>query len=313
MARPEIVPAAHHHSRLVVTLATIPSRIAHIGPVIASIKAQKRRPDQIYLCISEICLRDQSPYEIPDWLQQDESVEIVVSAQDYGPATKLIGMLDREPDPQTRIVIVDDDFAYRADMVEQFERRFEEYGRAAALGCSGGRIPRHWSQIDARIGPEIEARPQLRHQFVFIAESPKDVPVDILQYGFGAIVLRGWFGDDIRALVEPLEPLFFADDVLFSGYLASKGVQRICIGGMQLPQLLGHRNTRPLHGDGRATRNLKAGISTLAERLRIWAPDNLFDPRPPRHVVVRYQVSRALRAVYRVMIRPLVALMTRSH
>jgi len=307
------VPAAPRNSRLVVTLATIPSRIAQIGPVIESLKAQTRRPDQIYLCISEICIRDQSPYEIPDWLRRDESVEIVVSAQDYGPATKLIGMLDREPDPQTRIVIVDDDFDYRADMVELFERRFEEYGRAAALGSSGGRIPRHWSQMEARIGPEIEARPQLRHEFVFIAESPKDVPVDILQYGFGAIVLRGWFGDDIRGLVEPLEPLFFADDVLFSGYLASKGVQRICIGGMPLPRLLGHRNTRPLHGDGRATRNLKAAIPALAARLHIWAPDELFDPRAPVHAVLRDLAERALRAAYRVTIRPLVTLMTRGH
>ena len=112
----------------------------------------------------------------------------------------------------------------------------------------------------ARIGPEIEARPQLRHQLVFIAESPKDAAVDILQYGFGAIVLRGWFDDDIRDLLEPLEPLFFADDVLFSGYLASKGVQRICIAGMPLP---------------RAAR--AQGHATAARR---WARDPQL-PRPP--------------------------------
>ena len=311
MARPEIVPP--RAARLVVTLATIPSRISKIGPVIESIKAQTRRPDRIYLCISAICLREQSPYDIPDWLRHDEFVEILVSPRDYGPATKLIGMLDKEPDPSTRIVIVDDDWAYNPDMVEVFERRFEEHGRRAALGSSGGRLPRQWSEMVARIGPEIEARPPLRHQLVFIAESPKDAAVDILQYGFGAIVLRGWFDDDIRDLLEPLEPLFFADDVLFSGYLASKGIQRICIGGMALPRALEHRSTMALHGDGRATRNYQAAIPALAARLDIWAPDELFDPRPPAHVVVRHLAARALRAAYRVTIRPLVMLVTRSH
>ena len=116
-------------------------------------------------------------------------------------------------------------------------------------------------------GPRSRRGHQLRHQLVFIAESPRDAAVDILQYGFGAIVLRGWFDDDIRDLLEPLEPLFFADDVLFSGYLASKGIQRICIGGMPLPRALEHRSTRALHGDGRATRNYQAAIPALAARL----------------------------------------------
>jgi len=297
------------HGRLVVTLATIPSRISKIAPVIDSIKAQTRSPDRIYVCISKFCLREQSTYDVPDWLRQDESIEVLVSPNDYGPATKLIGMLDKEPDPITRIVIVDDDWAYNPDMLEVFERRLEEYGRAA-IGSSGGRLPRHWSEMEARIGPEIEAKPQLRHQLIFVAESPEDIVVDILQFGFGAIMLRGWFDNDIRDLVEPLEPLFFADDVLFSGYLESKGIQRICISGMPLPHRLAHWNTRALHGDGRATRNYKAAIPELAARLNIWAPEELFDPRPPLHILLRYLASRALRKAYRVTIRPLVMLVS---
>jgi hypothetical protein len=277
--------------------------------VIDSVKAQTRRPDRIYVCICEVCLREQSPYDVPDWLRQDESVEVIVSTKDYGPATKLIGMLDKEPDPNTRIVIVDDDWAYNSDMLEVLGRRFEEYGRAA-IGSSGARLPRHWSKMEARIGSEIEARPQLRHQLIFVAESPKDIAVDILQYGFGAMVLRGWFDNDIRDLLQPLEPLFFADDVLFSGYLESKGIKRICIAGMPLPRRLDHWSTRPLHGDGRATRNYKAAIPELSARLNIWAPEELFDPRPPVHILLRYLASRALRKAYRVTIRPLVMLVS---
>jgi hypothetical protein len=162
--------------------------------------------------------------------------------------------------------------------------------------------------MGSRIGPEIEAKPQLKHQLIFLAESPTDVAVDILQYGFGAIVLRGWFDEDIRDLIEPLAPLFFADDVLFSGYLESRGVPRICIAGLPLPRLLDHSSVRPLHGNGRATRNYRAAIPALAARLDIWAPEDLFDPRPPMHVLLRYLAWRALRATYRVTIRPLVTL-----
>jgi hypothetical protein len=312
MARAELnsrVSVGLHDKRLVVTLATIPSRISKIGPVIDSIKAQTRRPDRIYVCVSAFSLREQSAYDVPDWLRRDELVEVLVSSVDYGPATKLIGILDKEPDPRTRIVIVDDDWAYGVDTLEVLERRFEEYGRSA-IGVSGARLPRHWSEMEARIGSEIEARPQLRHQLVFVAESPQDVVVDILQFGFGALVLRGWFDDDIRGLIEPLEPLFFADDVLFSGYLESKAIQRICISGIPLPRRLSHWNTLPLHGEGRATRNYKAAIPELSARLNIWAPEGLFEPRPPVHAVIGYLVSRAVRTIYRVTIRPLVKLIS---
>lgn len=285
-------------ARLVVTLTTIPSRIAMIGPVIESIKAQTRRPDRIYVCIPEVCLRERSSYYVPSWLHQDESVDVVVSAADYGPAHKVIGMLGREPDPTTRIVIVDDDWAYNPDMVEILERRFEELG-GAAVGLSGARLTRHWTRMEARIGPEIDAKPQLRHELVFFAESPRDVPVDILQYGFGALVLRGWFEDDIRDLVKPLEPLFFADDVLFSGYLESKKIGRVCLKGLALPRRLSQWAIRPLHGDGRATRNYRAAIPELSKRLGIWAPPTLFDPRPSPSVVARHLAGRAVQKVRR--------------
>ena len=57
----------------------------------------------------------------------------------------------------------------------------------------------------------------------------------------------------------------------------------------------------------------KAAIPALAARLSIWARDDLFDPRPPVHVVVRHLAARALRAAYRVTLRPLVTRVTRSH
>ena len=267
--------------------------------MIRSLKAQTRAPDKIYVCICEFCLWEQARYDVPAWLREDAAVEVVVSAKDYGPANKLLAILDRESEPHTRIVIVDDDWAYNPTMIEVLERRFEQLA-PAAIGSSGARLTRHWRQMESRIGPEIDAEPHLRHRLVFVAESPRDMAVDILQYGFGSMVLRGWFDTDIRDLVEPLEPLFFADDVLFSGYLEHKGIPRVCIAGLPLPRLLGHWSIKPLHGDGRATRNYKAAIPALAARLGIWAKDTLFDPRPPLHAVLRYYAARSLRRAFEV-------------
>lgn len=287
------------------TLATIPSRIASIGPVIDSIKNQTRRPDRIYVCICQFCEWEESSYEIPGWLAADDALEIVVSPTDYGPANKLLGMLHREPDPATCIVIVDDDWAYRPDMLEVLGKRFGQ-GRRAAIGSSGARIPRAWSVMETRIGGEISAKPRMPHQLVFMAESPVDIAVDILQFGFGSIVLRGWFDHDIYGLIQPREPLFFSDDVLFSAYLESKGIKRVCISGLPLPRLLDHADLRPLHGEGRSTRNYQAAIPAISSRLNIWPPESLIDPRPSVLDVLRYWGRRSMRKACRVAIESLV-------
>ena len=294
-----------------VTLATIPSRVSKIGPVIDSLKAQTRSPIGSTSVFAEFCLREQSPYDVPDWLRHDESVELLVSTKDYGPANKLLGMLDKEPDPNTRIVIIDDDWAYNQDTLEVLERRFDEFGRRAAIGSSGGRLPRHWSQMEARIGPEIEAKPQLRHQLVFIAESPRDAAVDILQYGFGAIVLRGLVRRRHSRSARAAGAAILRRRRAVLGLSREQGHPRICIAGMRLPRPLDHRSTRPLHGDGRATRTYQAAIPKLSAQLNIWALEKLFDPRPPLHVLCFDALaSQALRKAYRLAVRPLVMLVT---
>jgi hypothetical protein len=294
------VSGGQQRERLVVTLATIPSRISELGPVIDSIKSQTRKPDRIYVCLCEFCEWEQSSYDIPEWLHADGDVRVVVSQKDYGPANKLLGMLNEEPAPSTRIVIVDDDWSYNQNLLEVLEQSFVRYGRCA-IGSSGARLPRKWTEMQARIGPEIHAEPQMRHQLVFVAESPEDLTVDILQFGFGAMVFREWFDDDIYDLIRPLEPLFFCDDVLFSGYLESRGIERICISGLPLPRLLDHSTVRPLHGEGRATKNYKAAIPAISSMLNIWPLEERYDPRPPVLSVLRYWCLRPVRKVCRVI------------
>ena len=290
------------NDRLVVTMATIPSRIAELGPVLQSIKQQTRKPDRIYVCICEYCEWERSRYDVPEWLTQDDDVRIVVSQKDYGPANKLLGVLNEESAPGTRIVIIDDDWYCNPNLLEELEKGYERY-QPSAIGLSGARLPKNWSEIVVRIGPEIRAKSQMPHQMVFVAEPPDAVTVDILQFGFGALVLREWFGDDLYDLIRPQQPLFFADDVLFSGYLESKGINRICLADLPLPRLLDHANSQPLSGDGRMTTAYKAAIPDISSRLGIWPPEERFDvPRPPVLSALRYWAEGSARTTVRTFL-----------
>lgn len=300
-------PEAKHparDSRLVVALATTPSRISSLGPVIESLRQQTRRPDCVYVCICDFCEWEGRGYDVPSWLLEDRFVRVVVAPRDHGPANKLLGMLPLETAPTTRIVIVDDDWLCHPDLLEGLEFRFRPDSRTA-IGLSGARLPRRWSRMDVRIGPAIERAPPLPWRLTFLAEPPEDVPVDLLQFGFGTMVLREWFTDDIFELIDARRPWFFADDVLLSGYLECKGVERICVAGMRLPRPLEQAKLKPLSGEGRMTERYRAAIPALASALDIWHPRDLAlaFPRKTSVADLCYWARLALRRVGR-MFRP---------
>jgi hypothetical protein len=302
--RPTSQSSLARHHRLVVSLATIPSRIATLGPVIDSIKNQSRRPDCIYVCICEVCEWEGRGYDIPPWLSQDPYVRIALAPRDYGPANKLLGVLPLETAPTTRVVIVDDDWQCRADLLEGLERRFEPETRTA-IGLSGARLPRRWRRLDVRVGTDIESEPPLPWRLTFLAEPRTDIPVDLLQFGFGSMIRRDWVGDDIFDLVDPGRPWFYTDDVLLSGYLESRGVKRTCVGGMRLPVLLEQSSLKPLSGDGRMTARYRVAIPALASTLGIWHPRNLSPSFPLRPTLtdLRYWGRLTLRKARRIAAR----------
>jgi hypothetical protein len=285
-------------ARLVVTMSTIPSRISRIGPVLESIKRQTRKPDAIYVCICTFNLWEQSAYEVPQWLSTDEEVRLVISTSDFGPATKLLGTLRAETAPETRIVIVDDDWSYDRALLERLEAKFDRYS-GYAIGSSGARLPSRWSEIGVHIGPEPGSARSAQDQLSFVAEAREDFSADILQFGFGAIVLRKWFADDIYDLIQPKQPLFYCDDVLFSAYLESKGIGKMCVSGISLPRLLDHSQLHPLAGDGRMTQNYRMAIPAISRTLGIWP--QAAPPSPLSIGALRTLGARGVRKGYRIV------------
>ena len=99
------------NARVVVSFTTIPSRIHSVPKVIEKLKNQTLKPDKIYICIPYFSKRKKIPYIIPkDW-NFEENIKIV-RCKDYGPATKLLGCIPYENDPETMIITVDDDQNY---------------------------------------------------------------------------------------------------------------------------------------------------------------------------------------------------------
>ena len=72
-------------------------------------------PDRIFVSVPQVSIREQTTYEIPGFFSKpgfSEKIEIVRTDRDYGPGTKLLGMLPKITQPST-IVLADDDVVYK--------------------------------------------------------------------------------------------------------------------------------------------------------------------------------------------------------
>lgn len=99
--------------KYVVSLTTIPSRINEIKPTIDSLKAQILRPQKIIVNIPKRYERfGTSITKFPEFLENDPMVQINIIEEDYGPATKMLGMLNLDIPPNTIVLVCDDDAEY---------------------------------------------------------------------------------------------------------------------------------------------------------------------------------------------------------
>ncbi|MDR3457308.1 MAG: hypothetical protein P4N60_07675 [Verrucomicrobiae bacterium] len=99
---------------VVVSITTLPSRIGKMRPCLDSLLAGDVVPDKILLPLPNFSQRENCAYEIPAFLktQYGTAVEIVAAEQDFGPGTKVLGVLNRIPDP-CYLIAADDDVSYQ--------------------------------------------------------------------------------------------------------------------------------------------------------------------------------------------------------
>ena len=107
-------------NRVVVSIATIPSRIADIKPTLDSLFAGTLPPDMILVNAPEFCKLENSAYVVPDFLADPSvfggRVQFVRSAVDWGPGTKILGPLPHLTE-ESILVIADDDIIYHPEFL----------------------------------------------------------------------------------------------------------------------------------------------------------------------------------------------------
>ncbi len=208
--------------RVVGSLTTIPSRITGIEKTLISIANQSYKLDAVYLNVPYISQREDTEYQIPNTLTKYCHI---IRCQDYGPITKIIGALLQERNPEAIIITFDDDNVYPEGLVEKLMSK-HHHKPDAAIGSAGfkiGTFPFYMSMVHN----EYERNGKW---YTFDVASDGE-EVDILRGSPGVLYLRKFFPDIDhldKLLRYPAEDdiLFRNDDVVLSGLLSKRGIER---------------------------------------------------------------------------------------
>jgi hypothetical protein len=104
--------------RTVVSMTTSPKRIETIGKTLQSILTQPLLPDSIQINLPRVFRRYNTSFApIEQYSVLQHPLIRIHQCDDFGPATKLIPTLETETDPNTLIIIIDDDIVYPAHFI----------------------------------------------------------------------------------------------------------------------------------------------------------------------------------------------------
>lgn len=215
--------------RVVISMTTLPIRLHLLPKVLATLLAQDAKVDAIWVHVSTTGVTDFKLFQralfdtcggvftsqLGAERLQCGIMHFVFATKDWGPATKLLGVLPYERDPETRIITVDDDILYDKQMVSTLLRH-ENAGKRGALGFSCEEMPRepshHWRVVSGAYG--------------WMYPFSRTLPCRGWLHGYqGVLYRRSFFGDDAFAL-NLTRGCYFADDVRLAGYLANRGIPR---------------------------------------------------------------------------------------
>lgn len=202
-------------TKVIVSVTTIPSRWDLLKKAVDSLVAQRFKPDHIYVVVPRTSKREGTPYNVPVWLKGHPRVEILDIETDFGPASKLLGPLSLNLDPDTIIVTFDDDSEYEEHVLEKLVDRAIRYP-GAAIGFSGINVERLIKTGEYELVYEQFGR------------RPQDpTPANVIEGYCGVAYRAGFFDAGVVGTLGYPEDVFFVDDFWFSGYLAKKGIPKL--------------------------------------------------------------------------------------
>lgn len=210
-------PIQSDGQRVVVSLSTLPDRIANLRGTLECLLRQTRPPDEIVIAIPEFSIRQQRGYLIPAFLKEWPTVRVLHAERDWGPATKFIPAIQAElasAAPETLIVVVDDDRLYPPDAIATF-LQYRTALPDSALCFRGAAMPRSFDWREAKMLHGHKLR------------SPQAVAV-ITGCG-GYLVQPKFFDASLWDYSAVPESAFYMDDIWISGCLDRSGVKKYVV------------------------------------------------------------------------------------
>lgn len=202
----------------VVTFTTIPSRLTEtysddFRSCIKSLLEQSDTDYELHMNIPYALKSTGEEYILSETLLQlereNEKLKIF-RTEDYGPGTKLYPTIKRITDPETIIIVVDDDLVYNSDLVKaqiENQTKWPEF----VVGYDGLRSK------DGLFGDVRD---------YFFSSNYRTSRVDILQHYKSVSYKRRYFEDDIFDFID--ENFSWNDDLLMAAYFSSKKRDRLC-------------------------------------------------------------------------------------
>jgi FkbM family methyltransferase len=199
--------------KVVVSLSTIPSRLSDtkygergIMSCLKSLNEQSYSNYEIHFNVPYFSSYSGEKYEIPDWIHGFNKIKIF-RVDDIGPATKVVPTIQRIEDPETIIIVADDDLVYHKDMVKEHSKNQTE--RDCAFG------------YDSLGTPHPVFNDKRDH---FVVSVPFEVEGKILQHYKTVSYKRRYFEDDFFAKFVGKTK---SDDILMSAYMKKQGIKKI--------------------------------------------------------------------------------------
>lgn len=171
---------------IIVSIATIPSRIGAMKPTLDSLLAGDVAPDLILVNTPRFCKLENTGYDIPAFLTDssvfDGRVRHVVSEVDWGPGTKMLGALPHLP-ATCILVIADDDILYHREFLKRLVEAqtadhdraysyfvYRAFGMSVGQGCDGLSVwSSHLHGMRAFVDSHVAGTSLIYHDDIWIA------------------------------------------------------------------------------------------------------------------------------------------------
>lgn len=200
--------------RIVVSLTTIPTREQSLLKTIKSIQSGTVVPDVIYVNIplTYVRFKEQFDPSVKKELQTMQGVKVNDVQEEHGALDKIIPVLKLEQDPDTCIIIVDDDASYSPRFIEGLVTGYSQF--QTVVGYSGIAYP--------------ETAIRLSGQLRYILHQGHGQFSEILEGSFGVLFPRRVFNNfaDVKPMTAENTAMYLSDDYVFSKYLDSQGVNK---------------------------------------------------------------------------------------